>query len=217
MKTLFAVLALTALAQAQQPPPAAQDLARALQRKYDQVHSFTADFIQHYEGGVLRKSLTERGTVQVKKPGRMRWEYKAPEEKLFVSDGRKMYSYIPADKQVIVSTVPADDQATTAVLFLVGKGNLTRDFNATLIGTNDPRTWTLRLDPKTAQREYDWLIVVIDRKSMQIKALTAGDNQGTKSSFLFSNMRENVDLPDKQFEFKIPRGADVITSGSPAP
>jgi outer membrane lipoprotein carrier protein len=214
MKTLFAVLALAAFGAPQSPPPAAQDLARALQRKYDQVHSFTADFVHHYEGGVLRKSLTERGIVQVKKPGRMRWEYKVPEEKLFVSDGRKIYSYVPADRQVIVSTVPAEDQATTAVLFLVGKGNLTRDFKATLLTGNDPKTWTLRLDPRTPQREYDWLIVTVGRASMQIKALTAGDNQGTRSSFQFSNMRENVDLPDKQFEFKIPRGADVITSGS---
>jgi outer membrane lipoprotein carrier protein len=216
MKTLLAVLVLAALGSSPQPP--AQDVARSLQHKYDQVHSFTADFVHHYEGGVLRKTLTERGTVQVKKPGRMRWEYKVPEEKLFISDGRKIYSYIPADKQVIVSSVPTDDQATTAVLFLAGKGNLTRDFTASYaIASDDPKTWTLKLVPRTPQREYDWLIVVVDRASMQIRSLTAGDNQGTRSTFQFSNLRENVDVPDKQFVFKIPRGADVITSGSSTP
>ena len=72
-----------------------------MQQKYDRVKDFTADFTHTYEGGVLKKKSTERGTVQIKKPGRMRWEYTAPEKKTFVSDGRKIYSYIPADKQVI--------------------------------------------------------------------------------------------------------------------
>jgi len=215
MKPFLAALMFATLVPAQ--TPAAQDVARALQRKYDQVHSFTADFVHHYEGGVLRKKLTERGTVQVKKPGRMRWEYKVPEEKLFVSDGHKIYSYVPADKQVIVSNVPGDDQATTAVLFLAGKGNLARDFTASFTSGGDAKTWALKLEPKTPQREYDWLVIVVDRNSMQIRALTAADNEGTRSTFQFSNLRENVDVPDKQFVFKIPRGADVITSGSSIP
>ena len=215
MKPFLAALMFATLVPAQ--TPAAQDVARALQRKYDQVHSFTADFVHHYEGGVLRKKLTERGTVQVKKPGRMRWEYKVPEEKLFVSDGHKIYSYVPADKQVIVSNVPADDQATTAVLFLAGKGNLARDFTASFTSGGDAKTWALKLEPKTPQREYDWLVIVVDRDSMQIRALTAADNEGTRSTFQFSDLRENVDVPDKQFVFKIPRGADVITSGSSIP
>ena len=77
--------------------------------------------------------MTESGRVLVRKPGKMRWEYTAPEEKLFVSDGAEVYSYIPQDKQVIVGDVPPDDQATTPALFLAGKGNLTRDFTPSLV------------------------------------------------------------------------------------
>ena len=77
--------------------------------------------------------MTESGRVMVKKPGKMRWDYTAPEEKLFVSDGSRIYFYIPQDKQVIVSDVPTDDQATTPALFLAGKGNLTRDFTPSLV------------------------------------------------------------------------------------
>jgi outer membrane lipoprotein carrier protein len=62
---------------------------QAVQQKYDRVKDFTADFTHTYEGGVLKKKSTERGTVQIKKPGRMRWEYTAPEKKTFVSDGRR--------------------------------------------------------------------------------------------------------------------------------
>ena len=113
--------------------PTAPEVAAALQRKYDTVKDFSADFVHQYEGGVLRKQISERGTLLIKKPGKMRWEYTAPEHKLFVSDGVQMYSYVPQDKQVIVSKIPTADEATTPTLFLAGKGNLTRDFTASLV------------------------------------------------------------------------------------
>src|SRR5687767_10519574 len=111
---------ISASAQAPSRPPP-QEAAQALQKKYDVIRDFTADFVQESEGGLLRRKATERGVVQVKKPGKMRWDYKAPEPKLFVSDGRRIYLHVPADNQVIVSPVPEQDEATTAVLFLVGK------------------------------------------------------------------------------------------------
>src|SRR5262245_41937894 len=93
--------------------PTAAELAQALQKKYEGIKDFSTDFTHAYEGGVLRKQVVERGHLLVKKPGKMRWEYTTPEPKTFVSDGVKMYSYVPADKQVVVSPVPPDDQATT--------------------------------------------------------------------------------------------------------
>ncbi len=100
------------------------------------------------------RQLTERGRLLVKKPGKMRWDYTAPETKLFVSDGVKMYSYIPQDKQVIVSAVPPDDKATTPTLFLAGKGNLTRDFTPSLAdapaGVARRAAAALKLVPKSA-------------------------------------------------------------------
>src|SRR3954451_3808 len=156
----------------------AQDVAAALQKKYDSVRDFTADFVQESEGGVLRKKQTESGVVQVKKPGKMRWDYKKPEPKVFVSDGHRIYLHVPADNQVIVSPVPDEDQATTAVLFLVGKGNLTRDFTVTYADGGDPETYALRLLPKVAERDYDWLQLVVDRRTLQIRSLSAADSQG---------------------------------------
>jgi outer membrane lipoprotein carrier protein len=204
------LLILLLLAPFQAPPPAAET-ARALQEKYDHVRDFTADFTHTYEGGVLKKKTTERGVVQVKKPGRMRWDYTAPEKKEFVSDGQKIYSYIPADKQVIVSSMPADDQ-TTAVLFLTGKGNLTRDFTVTYADGAPADAWSLKLVPKQKQRDYDWLILTVDRKTLQIRTLVRADQQGGRETFEFTHYRENTNVPDKTFEFKIPRGVDVIYS-----
>ncbi len=194
--------------------PAPQEVAASLQKKYDSVRDFTADFVHDSEGGLLRKKQTESGAVQVKKPGKMRWDYKKPEPKVFVSDGRRIYLYVPADNQVIVSPVPEQDQATTAVLFLVGKGNLTRDFTVSYGEGGNAETYALRLQPRLPERDYDWLQIVVDRRTMQIRSLSAADNQGGRSTFQFSNFKENVGLSDKTFEFKIPRGADVTDNGN---
>lgn len=208
---LTILLAMGPAAAAGQARLPAAKVAGAVQEQYDRVKDFTADFTQVYEGGVLNKKSTERGTVQIKKPGRMRWEYTAPDRKLFVSDGLKVYSYIPADKQVIITSVPADDEATTAVLFLAGQGNLTRDFNVKYVEGAAEGTLALRLDPTQKQRDYDWLVLGVDRKTMQIRSLTAADQQGGRSTFQFSNYRENTGLADSVFAFKIPKGTDVIT------
>ena len=213
----LATLALSFLLTSQPPgSPPAQDVAAALQKKYDAIHDFTADFVHESEGGLLRKKQTERGVVQVKKPGKMRWDYKSPETKVFVSDGRRIYLHVPADNQVVISPVPEQDQATTAVLFLVGKGNLTRDFTVTYTDGGGPDTYALRLQPKLPERDYDWLQVIVDRRTMQIRTLSAADSQGGRSTFHFSNFKENTGLSDKTFTFKIPRGADVTTTGAPS-
>ena len=88
-------------------------LARAVQERYDRVRDFSADFTHTYEGGVLKKRVVERGTVQVKKPGRMRWRYTSPEEKLFVSDGRQNLFVCPGEspghRQPDAAGGPGDD------------------------------------------------------------------------------------------------------------
>ena len=209
---LMLVAALGAHGLAQAPPPPAE-LAAALQKKYDGIRDFSADFVQLYQGGVLRrKPRPESGTVFVKKPGKMRWNYKSPEEKVFVSDGRQIQLYVPADKQVVVSDVPSDDRSTSAVLFLMGRGNLTRDFTVSYGEGGTDQTWVLKLAPKVRQADFDWLLLTVDRKSLQIRELTAGDQQGGRSTFQFRNFKENPGVSDKTFAFTPPRGTDVVKS-----
>jgi outer membrane lipoprotein carrier protein len=204
---LFAVLG----AQVQPGVPVAS-VATALQNKYETIRDFSADFTHTYTGGVLRKTITERGTLLVKKPGKMRWTYTAPDAKVFVSDGVKLYSYVPQDRQVIVSSVPAGDQATTPALFLTGKGHVTRDFTVsdTEVAGAPPGTRALKLVPKNPEREYDWLTLVVD-DALRIRMLVTVDAQGGRSTFSFDNVKENTGVSDKEFVFKIPRGVDVIT------
>jgi outer membrane lipoprotein carrier protein len=198
-----------------QTAASANEIARAVQERYDTIRDFTARFVHTYEGGVLRKTVTEKGTVEIKKPGKMRWEYTDPEKKVFVSDGMQIYSYIPADRQVIVSPMPQADQATTATLFLTGKGNLTRDFTVSIGDLPQaPRGSTvLKLVPRQQERDYDTLVLAVT-PSNQIQVLSAFDRQGGRSTFTFSDIKENTGLADKIFTFKIPRGVDVVRSGN---
>ena len=195
----------------------APELAAALQKKYDAIKDFSADFSHTYEGGVLRKQITERGHLLVKKPGKMRWDYSAPEAKQFVSDGVKMYSYIPQDKQVIVASIPQDEDAPTPTLFLAGKGSVTRDFTPSLVDAPPGMpagSRALKLVPRSRQRDYDWLVLVLEPGTLSIRGLLTVDEQGGKSSFSFTNLKENVGLTDKEFTFKIPRGVDVVSAPS---
>lgn len=195
------------------PPSDVAAFVQALQRKYDSTKDFTATFVHTYEGGALRRKTTEAGDVIVKKPGRMRWTYTKPEEKTFVSDGTRVYSYVPADRQVIVSKLPADGDVSSPVLFLIGKGDLARDFVPTwATPAETPQgTRAVRLTPKVRQPEYAWLMLAVDPQSLQLREIRSLDGQGGTSSFALGQMKENQGIADSRFEFKIPRGVDVVT------
>jgi len=215
----FVLAVLVAMAAAAPPQtasaPSPSDLARAIQRKYDTVRDLSADFVHAYRGGVLRREATERGTMRIKKPGRMRWVYEDPERKEFVSDGFRIYSYIPEDKQVLVAPVPSAEEATTPALFLSGHGNLARDFIASYPDSPDPApgTWTLTLTPRRPEAEYESLTLVVDRGTYRLRKLITADAQGGRSVFTFTDVRENVGLPDSLFRFAIPRGVEVVAHG----
>jgi outer membrane lipoprotein carrier protein len=211
---LLPALPFVAGAQVADRPPV-MDVARSVQRSYENVRDFSADFVHSYVGGVLGQQVTERGTVLIKKPWKMRWTYTNPEKKVFVSDGLKLYSYIPQDKQVIISSLPTDE-TSTPTLFLAGKGNITRDF---LVSWADvphaPDTYALKLVPTRREPDYESLVLVVDRKTFQLRMLMTTDRQGGRSTFTFSKLRENINLPDKDFTFQIPRGVEVVNSDSP--
>ena len=215
IRLLTVVLAVASLSTASsaQTKTAPDALAKSLQQRYQGIRDFSASFTHSYRGGVLRTQTTERGTVAVKKPGLMRWVYTSPEKKEFVSDGRKIYSYLPQDRQVIVNDVPAD-QAATPALFLAGRGDIARDFTAAAADSPLPGAVAVKLTPRRSEPDYQYLIVALDPSTLQIRALTTRDHQGGDSTLTFTNMKENRGLSDKDFAFRIPRGVDVITDGT---
>ena len=216
MKVLVAAaLALASVwtLEAQNADPVA--LAAKVQQRYNGIKDIQGDFVQTYEGGVLRTKTTERGTIAIKRPGKMRFTYIKPEKKEFVSDGNRLYTHLVADKQVIVSPAPGPDQGDIPAMFLAGQSDLARDYTPsfTPLPGAAPGLVTLKLVPRKKSEEYESIGIGVDPTTLQIQFLTAVDTQGGRSSFSFSNLKENRGLTDKQFEFRIPRGVDVVTNG----
>ncbi len=209
------IIALLAAPMALQLSPTARppinDLLRDLQTKYDSVADFSANFEHSYAGGLLSTSVTEHGSVLIKKPGKMRWSYDTSDEKLYVSNGTTFYSYFPIDRQVIVTSLPPDDYASTPALFLAGRGNIRTDFVASYEDSaTEVHTWTLRLTPHNTTVEYEWLVIVIDRTTLSIVGLSTKDYQGGRSTYRFSQLEENKGISDDLFDFRIPPDTDVI-------
>ena len=215
--TVLGVLTVILCAHGRAAEPTAADLAMSLQRKYNGVRDFSADFTQERTGGPLNKRQTQRGKVLVKKPGKMRWDYETPEKKLFVSDGLNLYTYMPQDRQVFITAMPPEDKATTPILFLAGKGDLMRDFipSLTPLVPGMPQgSRSLKLTPKTRQPDYEWLTLTFDPLTLSFRGLSTLDAQGSVSSFVFTNWKENPGLADKLFVFKPPAGVDVVTDAT---
>ncbi len=144
----------------------------------------------------------------------MRWLYVSPERKEFVSDGVTIYAYFPADRQVMVSPAPTGAD-TTPALFLTGQANLVRDFDASAMDVPGAAAGLvgLKLVAKRPDPDFEWLAVAVDPTTYQIRHLVALDRQGGRSTFAFSNLKENQRPPDTLFAFRVPKGVDVITNG----
>ena len=149
----------------------------------------------------------ERGDVKVKRPGRMRWEYRDPERKTFVSDGQRFFFYVPADRQVVVRD--QDPSRSLPALLLSGRSGLLSEFDPVL-EPGGPGRSRLRLTPKTPDPEIARVFLDVDADH-RIRAIQVEDGQGSETLFEFEDIKENVGLPDATFRFEVPRGVDVIT------
>ncbi len=182
-----------------------------LQQRYAAVNTVAADFVQTYQAPGMNQ--TESGTLWMKKPGLMYWEYRVPETKYFYADGRRSYLYVPGDRQVMVRSFTQEDLRSTPLEFLLGKGEILRSFDAepeTEVKPTAPDAVIARLVPKAANLDYSYLVVEIDRRTFDLLRIVIRERTGNLSEFSFTNMRTNVKISDSRFRFQIPRGTDVI-------
>jgi outer membrane lipoprotein carrier protein len=184
----------------------AEDLARRVEERHRRVHDLVGRFVQTYRSGLLGREIQESGRLSLKRGGLMRWEYETPEKKTFVSDGKRFYFYVPADRQVIVQDTGGERSLPALLLF---GGEILAHFEASLDDSDGPLT-RLRLVPRAEDPEIAAAVVVVDATA-RIRAIEITDAQGTQSRFDFAFLRENVGVKDALFEFAIPKGVEVIT------
>jgi outer membrane lipoprotein carrier protein len=187
------------------------DIARRLVERLEEMNAhasgLVARFVQSYRSGLLGREVVEKGRVSIKRPGRMRWEYESPERKLFISDGKTFYFYVPEDHQVIVQE--QDDERSLAARLLGGEGGLLEEFTASLDEPLEEGVLRVRLVPRRADADIDRAFVDVE-PSGRLRSILVEDVQGGRTRFRFEDLREKTGLPDALFRFEIPPGVEVI-------
>ena len=182
-----------------------------LQRHYRDTNSFSAKFNEVITT-VGAPKRERSGVVSFRKPGRMRWEFGAPELQTIVSDGEMLYSYDPELNQVVQTPLKQALKSSSATSFLLGMGNINRDFKAAFANqiASDGLVHLL-LDSKGGGYKIE---IGLDPKTYNLMTLTLTDQLGDVTKVDFSDIHNNVELPDSTFAFKTPAGADIVTAPS---
>jgi outer membrane lipoprotein carrier protein len=184
-------------------------LIERVRAHYAEVESLKAEFTQTYTAGFARDE--EKGLVFYKKPAQMYWEYREPTEKHLIANGDKAHFYIPRDKQVLVYNI-AGSEDRLFLLFFGGRDPAV-DFQiefetelAPLVSGNH----LLRLSPLQVDGFISHLLLEIERKTFKIRRLISVETLGQRNDYVLNNVEENVSISDRRFQFRIPKGVEVI-------
>lgn len=199
------------------PTPAAaltlDEALAALEQAQRRVTDLKAPFRQLAHNKVLNQTIDARGTLYLKKPGRLRWEYQTPTPQQIVSDGTRLWIYTPELKQVNVSAAPAV-LAGPAGSFLQGLGQVREHFDARFLNPAQPTDAeglvVLDLIPRRPQPLLARLIVSVDPKTWLVRQAVVHDELGNTVSVRFGDVVVNSGLADSLFVFVPPPGVAVV-------
>jgi outer membrane lipoprotein carrier protein len=199
------------------PPLAAQqdhglaDIVDGVERSFAHMKDLSSDFIQIFQDSLNRKQQ-ESGHLYLMRPKMMRWEYKNPEDKLFISDGKTVYFYVPGDHQVNKEAVKNSLDDRVPLMFLLGQSNLHKEFTRFELLNTKPffeGTKVVRMYPK-GKTDFQEVVMEVDPASYFIRRLLLTHSDGSRSEFIFSGIRTNTGLRASLFDFAVPPGVEVI-------
>ena len=193
-------------------PKSAEQVVDALQKNYDATIDFIADFQQETEVKTLNRSLKAWGKLSFKRPGKMLWLYEEPKGQIVLTDGSHLYFLQPEQNQVIKSPLKNAFRSDIPLSFLLGLGNLKKDFNAVLKATEKDE-YILRLEPKGEAGGFSEILLGVNRRSADIVWVSIRDAANNLTSLRFSNMKKGVGLKDSPFRINIPQGVDIVELG----
>ncbi|MFO0582244.1 MAG: outer membrane lipoprotein carrier protein LolA [Anaeromyxobacter sp.] len=178
--------------------PAAAALAAKVQAFYDRTKDLTARFRQTYTYAGFGRKQVSSGKLSVKKPGMMRWDYEKPEPKTVAVKGARLVQFEPEANQAYVDERFDSTALSAAVTFLIGKGDLQKEFVPSL----EP-SGTLRLTPRQADSRVASVFLSVAADG-QVEATRVVDGSGNVNEIRFEDVRRNVGLADAAFEVKLP-------------
>lgn len=200
------------------PQAAPEDLEKTLSRlqaTYGKFETWRADFTQTVKASALARPRVDTGVVELKKGGKMFWEFKTPELRHFISDGKTLWIYTPADKQALQSPL-GQDASRTALNFMAGLGDVRRDFTAALARESElqrPDATPVHLTPKEQIGTLKRLTILVSKTDGLVREAWIQDQLGSSTRLEFLNVQLNKPIADARFTFTAPKGVQVM--GSP--
>jgi outer membrane lipoprotein carrier protein len=186
-------------------------LARAVDDHYNHLRSLQSDFTEIYRGDGPER--VESGTLWLKKPRKMRWEYRSPKEKLFISDGDAVWFYLPAERQLRKTTLRKLDDLRSPLAFLLGKTKLESELQGLSKVVDqaplEAGNTLLRGVPREMAGQVSEVQLEIT-PSNQIVRIVLMDEDGATTEFRFAGWKENLELMDSRFQFKPPPGVETV-------
>jgi outer membrane lipoprotein carrier protein len=186
-------------------------IAQAVDNRYNRLQTLQAEFTETYRGAGIER--TESGSLWLKKPGKMRWEYRSPKEKLFLSDGKDAWFYLPGDHQVRRSSAKRLDDLRSPLGFLLGKTRLEKELDglsaAPDLAPLTPGNIVLRGVPKAMANRVNEVVLEIT-PDYHIARIQFEEADESVTEYRFSEQKENAGIADQLFRFSPPPGVEVV-------
>jgi outer membrane lipoprotein carrier protein len=192
--------------------PPVEEYVRDFESSYRAVQTLRADFTQTYTWG--GRTRVESGTVYFAQRGRMRWDYLKPNEKLFLSDGKQVLLYIPAENQLTRSAVKSSADVRVPFRLLLSRLSLRKVFAriefADSALSHAPADRVLRGVPKK-EYEEDYRDVLMElTPSFDVRRLVISYPDNSVMEFRFDRIERDVPLSGSLFRFSPPPGTEII-------
>jgi outer membrane lipoprotein carrier protein len=194
-----------------QTASSAHAIAAAVDSEYNHLSTLQAEFTEIYQGAGMER--TESGTLWLKKPGKMLWQYRSPREKVFVSDGKTAWFYVPGDRQARRTPVKNLEDLRSPLRFLLGKTKLEKELNGLSFAPDVPPIRTgdvvLRGAPKALGDQVSQVLLEITPEHL-IDRIVLDQTDGSTTEYRFSDQKENIAVADQRFRFSPPAGVEVV-------
>jgi len=162
-------------------------MAEKVDQRYNRMQTLQAQFSETYSGAGMTRH--ESGTLELKKPGRMRWDYTEPRPKTFLTDGTTAWFYVPGEKQARRAPVKDLGDLKSPLRYLLG-----------IVLRGVPKGMQERVSQTALEVTPDGLITRIVVEEMD----------GSVTEFRFLQQKENVQIADARFKFVPPSGVEVV-------
>jgi outer membrane lipoprotein carrier protein len=219
--------------------PSVQDIVKMVEARYHSSHTLKAIFLERYNEG-RRTARAESGTAYFSRPGRMRWEYESPEEKLFLTDGKTTWFYVPADHTVSRISMKESSDWRTPLALLTGKASLNRYCKRIEFGNpphDTPGNVILRCVPAgspdaaknqqpnnkddsaqaltpDAGGQIQVVLLEADPQTGWLASVTIRQVGGIQMEYRFGKWEGNVEVPETMFHFVAPKGVAIVDGDS---